>query len=164
MALPTTGFTGRLVADPELRYTQNGRPVANFTLAANDRKFDRDSNTWKDEDASFFRATVWGPLAEHVAQSLTKGQEVVALGKFKQTNFETKEGEKRTAIEIEVDAIGPSLQFGTTVYTRAAQGDQGQAAPAQAAPAQAAPAPQAAPVQQAPAPQGAPQYADDTPF
>ncbi len=113
---------GNLTADPELRYTQNGLAVANFTIASTPRSFDRASNDWKDGDALFLRASVWREFAEHVAGSLTKGSRVVATGRLRQRSYETKEGEKRTAIELEVDEIGPSLRYATAQVTRAAGG------------------------------------------
>ena len=111
---------GNLTSDPELRYTQNGLAVANFTIAATPRNFDRASNDWKDGEALFMRASVWREFAEHVAGSLTKGSRVVATGRLKQRSYETKEGEKRTSIELEVDEIGPSLRYATAQVTRAA--------------------------------------------
>jgi len=90
---------GNLTSDPELRYTQNGLAVANFTIASTPRNFDRASNDWKDGEALFLRASVWREFAEHVAGSLTKGSRVIATGRLKQRSYETKEGEKRTSIE-----------------------------------------------------------------
>ena len=101
---------GNLTSDPELRYTQNGLAVANFTIASTPRSFDRASNDWKDGDALFLRASVWREFAEHVAGSLTKGSRVIATGRLKQRSYETKEGEKRTVYEVEVDDVGPSLR------------------------------------------------------
>ncbi|AZS38677.1 Single-stranded DNA-binding protein [Microbacterium lemovicicum] len=111
---------GNLTADPELRYTQNGLPVANFTIASTPRTFDRQANEWKDGEALFLRASVWREFAEHVAGSLTKGSRVIASGRLKQRSYETKEGEKRTSMELEVDEIGPSLRYATAQITRAA--------------------------------------------
>ncbi|ALD13957.1 MULTISPECIES: single-stranded DNA-binding protein [Clavibacter] len=116
---------GNLTSDPELRYTQNGLAVANFTIASTPRSFDRASNDWKDGDALFLRASVWREFAEHVASSLTKGSRVVATGRLKQRSYETKEGEKRTSIELEVDEIGPSLRYATAQVTRASGGGNG---------------------------------------
>lgn len=113
---------GNLTADPELRYTQNGLAVANFTIASTPRTFDRAANDWKDGEALFLRASVWREFAEHVAGSLTKGSRVVATGRLKQRSYETKEGEKRTSFEIEIDEIGPSLRYATAQVTRAASG------------------------------------------
>lgn len=119
---------GNLTADPELRYTANGLPVANFTIASTPRNFDRQSNEWKDGEALFLRASVWRDFAEHVAGSLTKGMRVVAMGRLKQRSYETKEGEKRTSFELEIDEIGPSLRYATAQVTRAARTD-GQGGP-----------------------------------
>ncbi|KRB36978.1 UNVERIFIED_CONTAM: single-stranded DNA-binding protein [Microbacterium sp. SLM126] len=113
---------GNLTADPELRYTQNGLPVANFTIASTPRNFDRATSEWKDGEALFLRASVWREFAEHVAGSLTKGSRVIATGRLKQRSYETKEGEKRTSIELEIDEIGPSLRYATAQVTRAAGG------------------------------------------
>jgi single-strand DNA-binding protein len=116
---------GNLTSDPELRYTQNGLAVANFTIASTPRSFDRASNDWKDGEALFLRASVWREFAEHVAGSLSKGSRVVATGRLRQRSYETKEGEKRTAIELEVDEIGPSLRYATAQVTRAPGGAGG---------------------------------------
>ncbi|WP_375405275.1 single-stranded DNA-binding protein [uncultured Amnibacterium sp.] len=116
---------GNLTSDPELRYTQNGLAVANFTIASTPRNFDRASNEWKDGEALFLRASVWRDFAEHVAGSLTKGSRVMATGRLKQRSYETKEGEKRTSIELEVDEIGPSLRYATAQVTRASGGGGG---------------------------------------
>ncbi|AAT90124.1 single-stranded DNA-binding protein [Leifsonia xyli subsp. xyli] len=110
---------GNLTSDPELRYTQNGLAVANFTIASTPRTFDRQANEWKDGEALFLRASVWRDFAEHVAGSLTKGSRVIAQGRLKQRSYETKEGEKRTSIELEIDEIGPSLRYATAQVTRA---------------------------------------------
>ena len=116
---------GNLTADPELRYTQGGLAVANFTIASTPRTFDRQANDWKDGDALFLRASCWREFAEHVAGSLTKGSRVIATGRLKQRSYETKEGEKRTSIELEVDEIGPSLRYATAQVTRAASSRDG---------------------------------------
>lgn len=122
---------GNLTADPELRYTQNGLPVANFTIASTPRTFDRQANEWKDGDALFLRASVWREFAEHVAGSLTKGMRVVAQGRLRQRSYQDREGNNRTAIELEVDEIGPSLRYATAQVTRAASNSGGQARPQQ---------------------------------
>ncbi|GGH51408.1 single-stranded DNA-binding protein [Microbacterium album] len=116
---------GNLTADPELRYTQNGLPVANFTIASTPRTFDRASGEWKDGEALFLRASVWRDFAEHVAGSLTKGMRVIAQGRLRQRSYETREGEKRTTIELEIDEIGPSLRYATAQVTRAASSGGG---------------------------------------
>ena len=154
---------GNLTADPELRYTQSGVPVANFTIASTPRTFDRASGEWKDGDALFLRASVWREFAEHVAGSLTKGMRVIAQGNLVQRSYEDREGNKRSSIELDVQEVGPSLRYVTAQVTRAASSaggfGGGQAAPV-AAPQEPWATP--APVQQAwetAAPGG-----DDTPF
>src|SRR5690625_4607111 len=112
-------IVGNLTDDPELRFTPSGAAVANFTIASTPRTFDRQTNEWKDGEALFLRASVWRDFAEHVAGSLTKGSRVVAQGRLKQRSFETREGEKRTVIELDVDEIGPSLRYATAQVTRA---------------------------------------------
>jgi single-strand DNA-binding protein len=116
---------GNLTADPELRYTQNGLAVANFTIASTPRTFDRQANEWKDGDALFLRASVWREFAEHVAGSLTKGMRVMAQGRLRQRSYQDREGQQRTSIELEVDEIGPSLRYATAQVTRAAGGSGG---------------------------------------
>jgi len=159
---------GNLTADPELRYTQGGLAVANFTIASTPRNFDRASNDWKDGEALFLRASVWREFAEHVAGSLTKGSRVIATGRLKQRSYETKEGEKRTSIELEVDEIGPSLRYATAQVTRAASsrdggsGGGGNARPSQGQVAEepwAAAAPSSGDVWNTPG-----SYSDETPF
>jgi len=126
---------GNLTADPELRYTQGGIPVANITIASSKRVFDRQTNEWKDTEPTFFRASVWRELGEHVAGSFTKGQRVIATGQLKQQNYEDSEGKPRSSMELEVDDIGPSLKFGTTAFTRAAaKSGEGQQNPQATAP------------------------------
>lgn len=117
---------GNLTADPELRYTQNGLAVANFTIASTPRVFDRKANEMKDGPALFLRASVWREFAEHVAGSLTKGMRVIAQGRLTQRSYQDKEGITRTAIELEVDAIGPDLRWSTAQVTRAASTGGGQ--------------------------------------
>lgn len=116
---------GNLTADPELRYTQNGLAVANFTIASTPRQFDRASNDWKDGEALFLRASVWREFAEHVAGSLMKGSRVIVTGRLKQRSYETKEGERRTSFEIEVEEIGPSLRYATAQVTRTQSNREG---------------------------------------
>lgn len=124
---------GNLTADPELRYTQNGLPVANFTIASTPRSMK--DGEWKDGDPLFLRASCWREFAEHVAGSLTKGMRVMAQGRLRQRSYQDREGNQRTAIELEVDEIGPSLRYATAQVTRAARPD-GQQRPAASAPAQ----------------------------
>ena len=112
---------GNLTSDPELRYTQNGLAVANFTIASTPRSFDRASNEWKDGEALFLRCNIWREAAENVAESLTRGARVIVSGRLKQRSFETREGEKRTVVELEVDEIGPSLRYATAAITKQAR-------------------------------------------
>lgn len=114
----TATFVGNLTAPPELRYTQNGLAVANFTVAVQDRKFDKATNEYKDGETLFIRASVWREFAEHVA-TLDKGTRVIVTGRLKQRSYETSAGEKRTSIELEVDEIGPSLRYATAQVTKA---------------------------------------------
>src|SRR3989440_4837486 len=114
-----------LPADPELRFRPSGAAVANFTVASTPRPFDRQSQEWKDGEALFLRCNVWRQAAENVAESLTRGSRVIVTGRLKQRSFETKEGEKRTVIELEVDEVGPSLRYATAKVTRAARGEGG---------------------------------------
>ncbi|WP_447948233.1 single-stranded DNA-binding protein [Microbacterium maritypicum] len=144
---------GNLTADPELRYTQNGLPVANFTIASTPRTYDRQANEWKDGDALFLRASVWREFAEHVAGSLTKGTRVIAQGRLTQKAYTDKEGNQRTSIELEVDEIGPSLRYATAQVTRAASPNGNASNPAQSAPA---------PTQEPWTTPGS--FGDDTPF
>jgi len=115
---------GNLTADPELRFTASGAAVANFTVASTPRTFDRASNEWKDGEALFLRCNIWRQAAENVAESLTRGSRVIVSGRLKQRSFETKEGEKRTVIELEVDEIGPSLRYATAKVNRANRGSE----------------------------------------
>ena len=108
-----------LTADPELRFTQSGVPVADFTVASTPRIFDRASGEWKDGDALFLRCTLWRQPAENVAETLTKGSRVIVTGRLRQRSYETREGEKRTVVEVDVDEIGPSLRYATARVTRA---------------------------------------------
>ncbi len=110
---------GNLTADPELRFTPSGAAVANFTIASTPRTFDRQTNEWKDGEALFLRCSVWREAAENIAESLTKGMRVIAQGRLTQRSYETREGEKRTVVELQVDEIGPSLRFASAKVTRA---------------------------------------------
>ncbi|PVY30632.1 single-stranded DNA-binding protein [Williamsia muralis] len=116
---------GNLTADPELRFTPSGAAVANFTVASTPRTFDRQSNEWKDGEALFMRCNIWRDAAENVAESLTKGSRVIVSGRLKQRSYETREGEKRTVVELEVDEIGPSLRYATAKVNRASRGGGG---------------------------------------
>jgi single-strand DNA-binding protein len=109
---------GNLVDDPELRFTPSGAAVANFRIASTPRTFDRQTNEWKDGDALFLSCAVWRQAAENVAESLQKGMRVVVQGRLKSRQYETREGEKRTVFEIEVEEVGPSLKYATAKVTR----------------------------------------------
>lgn len=104
---------GNLTADPELRTTRNGGTVANFSIAATPRVYDRQSNQWVDGDALFLRCTAWRDMAEHCANSLAKGMRVIAQGRLQQRSYQTQDGSNRTVIELQVDEIGPSLRYAT---------------------------------------------------
>jgi single-strand DNA-binding protein len=110
---------GNLTGDPELRFTPSGAAVANFTVASTPRTFDRQSNEFKDGDTLFMRCSIWREAAENVAESLTKGTRVIASGRLVQRSYETREGEKRTVVELQVDEIGPSLRYASAKVTRA---------------------------------------------
>ncbi|HEY9472789.1 MAG TPA: single-stranded DNA-binding protein [Mycobacteriales bacterium] len=116
---------GNLTADPELRFTTSGAAVANFTVASTPRAFDRQTNEWKDGEALFLRCSIWRQAAENVAETLQRGMRVVVTGRLKQRSFETKEGEKRTVIELEVDEIGPSLRYATAKVNKTTRGSGG---------------------------------------
>jgi len=113
---------GNLTADPELRFTPSGAAVANFTVASTPRTFDRQSGEWKDGDAMFLNCSVWRQAAENVAESLTKGMRVVVQGRLKSRSYETREGERRTVFEVEVDEVGPSLRYASAKVTRSSGG------------------------------------------
>jgi single-strand DNA-binding protein len=116
---------GNLTADPELRFTPSGAAVANFTVASTPRMFDRQTNEWKDGEALFLRCSIWREAAENVAESLTRGSRVIVSGRLKQRSFETREGEKRTVVELEVDEIGPSLKYATAKVNKASRSGGG---------------------------------------
>src|SRR3954462_15815269 len=116
---------GNLTDDPELRFTPAGAAVANFTVASTPRSFDRQSNEWKDGDTLFLRCSVWRQAAENVAESLHRGTRVIVQGRLRQRSYETREGEKRTVVELEVDEIGPSLRFATAKVNKTSRGGGG---------------------------------------
>ena len=116
---------GNLVDDPELRFTPSGAAVANFRIASTPRTFDRQTNEWKDGEALFLTCSVWRQVAENVAESLTKGMRVIVQGRLKSRQYETREGEKRTVFEIEVEEVGPALKYATAKVTRASRGSGG---------------------------------------
>jgi single-strand DNA-binding protein len=116
---------GNLTADPELRFTPSGAAVANFTVASTPRTFDRQTNEWRDGDAMFLNCAVWRQAAENVAESLQKGMRVIVSGRLKSRSYETREGEKRTVFEVDVDEIGPALRYATAKVTRTTSGGGG---------------------------------------
>ena len=113
---------GNLVADPELRFTPSGAAVASFRVASTPRIFDKNTNEWKDGEGLFLSCSVWRQAAENVAESLQRGMRVIVQGRLKQRSYETKEGEKRTVYELDVDEIGPSLKSATAKVTKASRG------------------------------------------
>jgi single-strand DNA-binding protein len=123
----TITIIGNLVGDPELRYTPTGQAVATFRVASTPRYMDRATNEWKDGDSLFLSCNVWRQAAENVAESLTRGMRVIVSGRLRQRSYETKEGEKRTVYEVEVDEVGPSLRNASAKVTRSSRsgGDGG---------------------------------------
>ena len=116
---------GNLTSDPELRFTPNGAAVANFTVASTPRTFDRLTNEWRDGDSMFINCSVWRQYAENVAESLSKGTRVIVSGRLKARSYETREGEKRTVFEVDVDEVGPALRYATAKVTRTTGGGGG---------------------------------------
>jgi single-strand DNA-binding protein len=116
---------GNLTSDPELRWTPSGAAVANFTIASTPRTLDRQTQEWKDGEALFLRCSIWRQAAENVAESLQKGMRVMVQGRLKQRSYETKEGEKRTVIELDVEEVGPSLKYATAKVNRTTRGSGG---------------------------------------
>jgi single-strand DNA-binding protein len=123
MAAGDTAITiaGNLVDDPELRFTPAGQPVARFRVASTPRYLDKNTNEWKDGDSLFLTCNVWRQAAENVAESLTRGMRVIVSGRLRQRSYETKEGEKRTVYEIEVDDVGPSLRNASAKVNKVAR-------------------------------------------
>lgn len=133
----TITIIGNLTTDPELRFTSTGTAVANFTVASTPRTFDRQSNEWKDGEPLFLRCTAWRQAAENVAESLNRGARVLVSGRLRQRSFETKDGEHRTVVELDVEEIGPSLKFATATVkkaTRTSAADEQWAAAAEPTP------------------------------
>ncbi len=118
-------LVGNLTGDPELRFTPSGAAVANFTVASTPRTFDRQTNEWKDGETLFMRCSIWRDAAENVAESLTRGARVVVTGRLKSRSYETKEGEKRTVLEMDVDEVGPSLRYATAKVNKTQRGGGG---------------------------------------
>ena len=115
-------IVGNLTNDPELRFTPSGAAVASFTVASTPRVLDKATNEWKDGEALFMRCSVWRQYAENVAESLTKGARVIVTGRLKQRSYETREGEKRTVVEMEVDEVGPALKYATAKVNKVSRG------------------------------------------
>jgi single-strand DNA-binding protein len=126
----TITMIGNLVDDPELRFTPSGAAVAKFRVASTPRYLDKATNEWKDGESLFLQCQIWRQAAENVAESLTKGMRVILSGRLKQRSYETKEGEKRTVFEVEVDEVGPSLRSATAKVTRTQRAGGAAAAPA----------------------------------
>ena len=118
-------IVGNLTGDPELRFTPSGAAVANFTVASTPRTFDRQSNEWKDGETLFMRCSVWRDAAENVAESLQRGTRVVVTGRLKSRSYDTKEGEKRTVMELDVDEVGPSMKYATAKVNKTSRGGSG---------------------------------------
>ncbi len=116
-------LTGNLTADPELKYTTNGAAVANFRIAVTSRV--RDGDTWRDGDTSFFRVNAWRTLAEHVADSLSKGDRAVVVGRLKSRSWETPEGEQRSVVEVDADEVAPSLRWAVAKPQRPERNGEG---------------------------------------
>jgi single-strand DNA-binding protein len=125
MAVGETTLTivGNLTDDPDLRFTPSGAAVVAFTIASTPRAFDKTTSEWKDGETLFLRASAWRDAAEHIAESLAKGQRVIATGRLKQHSYEDREGVKRTVVELEVDEIGPSLKYATAKVAKATRGN-----------------------------------------
>ena len=117
---------GNLTADPELRFTPSGAAVANFTVASTPRTFDRQTNEWKDSETLFLNCSVWRQAAENAAESLQRGMRVIVSGRLKARSYETREGEKRTVFEIDVEEVGPSLKMATAKVTKTTRSGGGQ--------------------------------------
>ena len=132
----TVTVVGNLTNDPELRFTSNGAAVASFTVASNSRYLDRTTNEWKDSEPVYMRCSVWRQYAEHVAESLTKGTRVIVTGRLKTNSYTTKEGEKRTELQLEVEDVGPALRYATARVTKQERQAGSGGAPSQSTPVQ----------------------------
>jgi single-strand DNA-binding protein len=146
---PILTVVGNLVADPEIKFTASGAAVGSFTIASTPRSFDKQTNQWIDGETLFMRCTVWRQQAESLAESLRKGDRVIATGKLQQRSFETREGEKRTVVEMTVDEVGPSLQWATAKVEKVSRSGPQQSRPA---------------AQKRPQPADDPWQVDDAPF
>ncbi|MBB5167154.1 single-stranded DNA-binding protein [Mycobacterium sp. AZCC_0083] len=132
LTLPVVTIEGTLTADPTLNFTQSGKGVSNINIACNTRRKNPQTDQWEDGDTTFTRGTVWGELAENLAESVVKGDKVIAHGVLKQKDFTDKEGNKRTAYELDIESIGPSLRFATAKVTKVSKNGGGGRAPQQA--------------------------------
>jgi single-strand DNA-binding protein len=121
----TLTIIGNLTADPELRFTASGTAVANFTVASTPRQFDKQSGEWKEGATLFMRCAIWREAAENVAESLTKGARVIVTGRLTQRDYQTREGENRTVVELQADEVGPSLRYAAARPQRVAKGGNG---------------------------------------
>jgi len=164
----TITIAGNLTADPELRYTASGAGVASFTVASTPRSYNKQTQAWEDGQALFLRCNVWRQVAENVAESLTRGSRVLVTGTLKQRSFETKEGEKRTVIELDVEEIGPSLKYATAKVQKVSRsgggGAQGGGSAGASGSATRSSAPADDPWASSPAPAGRGGFADEPPF
>ena len=147
---------GNLTADPELRWTQSGAAVADFTVASTPRTYDRNAGEWRDGDTLFMRCSVWRDTAENVAESLRKGMRVIVQGRLTQRSYDTQQGERRTVVNLQVDEVGPSLRRARAQVTRHPAADGGAGYPPPPPPASTRPAP-------APQPQPQPYQQEATP-
>lgn len=134
-------IVGNLTADPELRWTQSGVAVADFTVASTPRTYDRNAGEWRDGDTLFMRCSVWRETAENVAESLRKGMRVIVQGRLTQRSYETQQGERRTVVELQVDEVGPSLRRARAQVTRHPAADGGAGYPPPPPPASTSPEP-----------------------
>lgn len=125
MSLPTMTGTGRLIDDPELRFTPSGKAVAKVRLAFNSRKKNQQTGEWEDDKAFFVNGTVWGQEAENIAESLQRGHEVVVTGRLETRSYETREGEKRSVVELSIDSIGPTLKYATAKVQKMSRSSSG---------------------------------------
>ncbi len=160
--LPEITVAGTLTADPELRFTATGTPVANFTVAANERRYDRQSGTWTDGDATFLRCAVWRELAEHVTDSLHRGTRVLLTGTLRQRDWEDRDGQRRTSVEVDVSEVGPSLRWATATVHKTTRVRTGAGGAADEANDTAAPSPRQPTPPREPA--GAGTLPDEPPF
>lgn len=120
---PTITITGNLTKDPELRFTQSGTAVADFSIAVTPRTYDRNTNEWRDGDPQFYRCSLWRDAAENVAESLRKGMRVIVQGRVSLRSYETRDGQQRSELSLQVDEVGPSLRYARAQVTKTPTGD-----------------------------------------